>query len=105
MKANEEKCHLLLSKNSSVSIKIKDAKVKNSACEKLLRIQIDNKLNVEAHLNGLCKKASSKIHALARISPYLNQFKKKILMLFFHSAIWILSTRLDVLYPNNNQQN
>ena len=43
MKANEGKCHLLLRKNSSVSIKIKDAKVKNSTCEKLLGIQIDNK--------------------------------------------------------------
>ena len=69
MKSNEGKCHLLLSKNSSVSIKIKDAKVKNSVCEKLLGIQIDSKLNFESHLNGLCKKASSKIHALARISP------------------------------------
>ena len=49
MKANEAKCHLLLSKHSSVSKKIKDAKVKNSASEKLLGIQIDNKLNFESH--------------------------------------------------------
>ena len=100
MKANEEKCHLLLSKNSSVSIKIKDTKVKNSACEKLLGIQIDNKLNFESHLNGLCKKASSKIHALARISPYLNQCKKKILMNSFFTAqfgycplVWMFCSR------------
>ena len=100
MKANEAKCHLLLSKHSSVSIKIKDAKVKNSASEKLLGIQIDNKLNFESHLNGLCKKASSKIHALARISPYFNQYKKKILMNSFFTAqfgycplVWMFCSR------------
>ena len=100
MKANEEKLHLLLSKNSSVSITIKDTKVKNSACEKLLGIQIDNKLNFESHLNGLCKKASSKIHALARISPYWNQYKKKTLMNSFFTAqfgycplVWMFCSR------------
>ena len=75
-------------------------RLKNSVCEKLLGIQIDNKLNFESHLNGLCKKASSKIHALARISPYLNQYKKKILMNSFFTAqfgycplVWMFCSR------------
>ena len=41
------------------------------AIKKLLAIKIENKLTFEEHVEGLCKKASQKISALARISPLM----------------------------------
>ena len=35
------------------------------------------------HIRGICKKAGAKLSALARISPYLNEQKRKILMKSF----------------------
>ena len=38
-------------------------------CKKLLEMKTDNKLSLNAHVEDLCKKASRKIHALARVTP------------------------------------
>ena len=35
------------------------------------------------HIRKICKQASTKLHALARISPYLNEQKRKVLMKSF----------------------
>ena len=43
-------------------------KVSSTCSEKLLGIKIDNKLTFEEHAEGLCKKASQKVSALARTS-------------------------------------
>ena len=53
-------------------MKINGADVISSEFENLLGIKIDCKLTFEHHLNSLCKKAGSKLHALDRILPYLN---------------------------------
>ena len=87
MKANESKCHLLLSKIcASSKMKIDNIEIENSEYEKLLGIQVDCNLNFNSHLNTLCKKASSKINALARISPYLDVYKRKLSMNSFFNA-------------------
>ena len=41
MKTSKDKCHLIVSKNEHVSIKIDDVEAKISDCEKLLGIKID----------------------------------------------------------------
>ena len=83
-------------------MKIDNIEIENSESEKLLGIQVDCNLNFNSHLNTLCKKASSKIHALARISPYLDLYKRKLLMnSFFQRTIWILPISLDVLQSLN----
>ena len=45
MKANEDKCNLLVSKNNTVNMKINGVDVISSEIENLLGIQIDCKLN------------------------------------------------------------
>ena len=35
------------------------------------------------HIKGICKQASNKLHALARISPYLDENKRKMLLKSF----------------------
>ena len=68
MKANADKCHLLVSSNESCT----DFSIKNSTEEKLLGVKFDYNLSFENNVISLCKKASEKLHLLARISHYMD---------------------------------
>ena len=85
MKANKDKCHLLLSNKERVTMKIGETEIKSSNCEKLLGIKIDNNLTFNEHLNHIIDKASHKTNALSRVAPYTNERKKRILM---NSFFW-----------------
>ena len=86
MKANPDKCYLLISSTSQSKLNIGNVTIKSSICEKLLRIKIDNKLRLSAHVEDLLKKASRKIHALVRVTPNMTVSKILILMnAFFRS--------------------
>ena len=54
--------------------------VNNSTCEKLLGVKFDHKFTFNDYISELCKKASRKIHALARVTLYMNIAEKHILM-------------------------
>ena len=56
-----------MSTNKPVGIKIRDYTIDNSECEKLLGVKIDVNLIFNDHIPELCKKASRKISALARV--------------------------------------
>ena len=66
-----------------VAVKIGNAEVVNSSEEKLLGVHIDSKLSFAHHVSKLCQKASNKLYALARISPYMDRNKLRILMRAF----------------------
>ena len=83
MKANADKCHLLVSSNESCTAKSEDFSIKNSTEEKLLGVKFDSNLSFENHVTSLCKKASQKLHALARISHYMDLNKRRNLMKSF----------------------
>ena len=68
---NVDKCHVLVSTNKPVGIKIGDYTIDNSECEKLLGVKLDLNLNFNDHISDLCKKASRKISALARVTPFM----------------------------------
>ena len=72
MKANADKCHLLVSSDESCTAKIEDFSIKNRTEEKLLGVKFDSNLSFENHVTSLCKKASQKLHALERISHYMD---------------------------------
>ena len=50
---------------------------------KLLGIIIDTRLSFSEHIGHICKKAGSKINALARISIYLDAKAKLVLFKYF----------------------
>jgi len=107
MKSNADKCHLLISTNKPTKIKIGDFDITNSKCEKLLGVKFDHNLSFDDHITELCKKASRKINALARVTPFMNVQKKRVLMnAFFKSQfsycplIWMCHSR-----ANNNKIN
>ena len=79
MKANHEKCHLLMSTFTPISIKVKDYIIKNSDYEKLLGVTVNANLTFNCHLENILKKASNKVHVLARITPYTSIPKRKLL--------------------------
>ena len=62
--------------------------IENSKCQKLLRIKINSKLSINAHVEDLCKKAKRKMHAPARTTPYVDLPKKRVL---FNSVFFFKS--------------
>jgi len=100
MKANAAKCHFLLSDSENLSLNVNNEIISNSASEKLLGVTITNDLNFEKHLDILCSKASQKLHALARISPYMEIHQRKLIMNAFITSqfgycplIWMFHSR------------
>ena len=100
MKANADKCHLLVSSDERCTAKIEDFSIKNSTEEKLLGVKFDSNLSFEGHVTSLCKKASQKLHALARISHYMDLNKRRSLMKAFITSqfsycplIWMFHSR------------
>ena len=101
MKANQDKCHLIISKNENISMYIGPFEIKNTSCEKLLRIKVDSRLNFNEHLDGIIKKASRLINALSRITPFMNISKRHIFMNSFFNwqfiychLVWMFHSRL-----------
>ena len=80
MKENKGKCHLIVSSNKHISMKLDNIEIENSHCERLLGVKIDSKLNFKEHLDVIIKKARRKINVLSRITPYTNIAKQKLLM-------------------------
>ena len=69
MKANPDKCHLLLSKNENFEANINENRISNTRFEKLLGVTFDNQLNLNHHISKICKTASNKLHALSLEFP------------------------------------
>ena len=100
MKANKDKCHLLVNCKDRVIMKVGETDIRSSNCEKLLGVKIDSKLKFDEHLNYIISKASRKVNALSRVAPYMNENKKRILMnSFFWSQfsycplVWMFHSR------------
>ena len=58
--------------DANVALKIKNETSTNSSNEKLRGILFNNKFDFDEHVTSLCRKASQKLNALARVAQYLN---------------------------------
>ena len=101
-KDNPDKCHLLVSTNEKTKMNIGEFSIENSDRDKLLGVKIDNKLTFDCHVSDMCKKANRKINALARIAPFININKRRILMNSFFRLqfnycplIWMCHSRTN----------
>ena len=100
-KGNPDKFHMLLScSNNDLSINVDNYTIVNSNCVKLLGIKIDSKLKFDAHVEGICKKASQKLHALGRVSKYMSFKQRRIIMKSFINSqfgycplVWMFHSR------------
>ena len=89
MKLNEDKCQFMLIesshtiRNEKAKVKIADSTIEEIKKGKLLGITFDKNLTMHDHIKHICKQASNKLYALARISNVLSDHKRKILMKSF----------------------
>ena len=86
IKANSDKCHLITSKQSCMNLIIGNINIENSACEKLLGVNIDNKLNFIEHLDRIIKKASRKTSPLPKVFSFMDLTKRSFLMNSFFTS-------------------
>ena len=100
MKANHDKCHLLLSTQEEANTQIANTTTKCSLSEKSLGIILDNQLKFDKHFENICQKASRKSNALATITNYMELTKRRILMNAFFKAqfnycppVWMFHSR------------
>ena len=80
MKGNNDKRHLSMSCPEATTAMIDSLPIDSSKTEVLLGITINQ---FDDHVNHLCKKASLKLNALARIASFMNVSKKRIIMKSF----------------------
>ena len=100
MKANLNKCHLLLSTTDAFNFEISETVIRNSNSKKLLGVTFDNKLKFEKHIITICQRANRKLNALARLTLYMELGKRRMLInAFFNSqfnycsVIWMCRSR------------
>ena len=86
MKANADKCYLVVNSKEKVCTKIGSYNIESSEQQKLLGVLIDNKLTFDKHINNLCAKASQKLNALCRVSSFMSTNKKRLVMKAFISS-------------------
>ena len=80
LKNKAEKCHLLLSSCDAVNLRVSGYDIKNTKCEKLLGVKFGNKLTCEKHITDVCRKASRKPYALARIAKFMHLSERHMIM-------------------------
>ena len=73
----------LVSGNVRATAKIDNNYIESEKEQVLLGITINPNLTFENHINDICKKASQKLNALARVAPYMNMQKRRIIMKSF----------------------
>ena len=72
LKANPDKCHLLVNTTGTIGINVRNVTISNSSNQKLLGIGFNSNFRFDNHVASLCKKASQKLNALARVAQYMN---------------------------------
>ena len=79
-------------------IKIGEACVKESTEENLLGIMFDQSRSFKQQVKALCKNASKKLYALARISRYMDTEKLQLLMRVFVLSLFSYCQLVWMLY-------
>ena len=100
MKANPEKCHVILSSNTQREIRFANTSIASSPSEKLLGITLDSELKSEEHVNKICNIVNKKLNVLHRIGSHMSLEKRKMLLRTFMESqfnycplIWMFHSR------------
>ena len=97
LKPNPDKWHFILNEREpTLYAHAGNKRIFNSNNEKVLGVYFDNKLNLEYHICKLCKKASKKLHVLARVSSFMSCRQKNAFITSqfgYCPFIWICHNR------------
>ena len=84
MKANADKCHLLLSTREKLKASRLNYTIINSDKEKLLGVTTDNHPTFESRIRNLCCKASQKLYARSSVSLHMSLNQRRMIMQSFN---------------------
>ena len=104
MIGNADKCHFLLNTSQEVSLNVNNFKIKNSDCKKLLGVKFDSKLRFDQRITDLCRRASRKIHALARVTSFMTLSKRRSLMNSFFKVQFNYSPLIWMCHSRENNR-
>ena len=90
MKGNTDKCHLIFSQESDAETCVRESLIKNTTCDKVLGIKIDQHLSFDDNVKSICNKTSGRLRCLARLIPYMSVKKRKLIMNSFFNAQFII---------------
>ena len=96
LKGNPDKSHLLINTDKHITSKIENETITISSNKNLLGTLFNNKFDFDEHVTSLCRKASQKLNALARVAHCMTlaqQVYYKCIQLF---AVWIFSAGMYV---------
>ena len=102
MVLNAGKCHFIYLGNNTENetFLFHNILMENNKEQKIIGVIIDNKLNFKSHISELCKKASQKVAALSRLSCYLHNSEKKLVLnsiiksqFSYCPLVWIFGSR------------
>ena len=81
LQMNPDKCKLIISnRDKGLSLIIDNDLIECSKSVKPLGVTIDNKLDFNEHISKLCKKVTTKLHALVRVSNFMSQEKLRLIV-------------------------
>ena len=83
LKANPDKCHLLVNTTGNIRINVRNETISNSSNQKLLGICFNSNFRFDEHVASLSKKASQKLNALTRVAQYMNLAQRRSIMKAF----------------------
>ena len=105
MKSNADKCHLLVSSNKKVIIKMGSHETANTKRETLLSVHLDSGLSFDYQISEICKKASRNVCALARVTSDMSLSKKCTLMNAFFKSQFNYCPLIWMCYSRENNNN
>ena len=68
------------SDTSGIDISLSDKNIKSEKTVTLLGVKLDNKLNFDAHISDLCKKATTQLNVLKRLKQFIGFEERKTLV-------------------------
>ena len=102
---NPDKCHFIIggprTAVEQLFVRVGGQVVWESVEEILLGVTVNKNLKFEAHVSEICKKASGKLTALARMARIMPLYKKKILMSSFVQSQFSYCTMLWMFCSRN----
>ena len=99
MKLNTDKCYFSISgsKYQQIWADIVKGKTWESSYEKILGVTIDEKLNFDCHMPGICLKANQKLSVFVRLFWLLSFDRKRLLFNVFRISVQILFFGIYIL--------
>ena len=85
LKANPDKCHLLINTDQNVALKTNNETITNSSNKKLLGILFNNKFDFDEHVTLLYRKTSQELNILSGVAQYMNLAQRRLIMNTWYS--------------------